>query len=177
MTPRMFAAPMAGLLALGSLLIPVETSARSGGMAGPALAPHGSMRPPAVRPTIVRSPVARPTVQAPPPAARAVHARPHPGHHVARHHGRFLGFGWPIGGWPAGTYYEPYDTAAPYPQPAYPAATPPADTYPPAAYPPPASSVVQHVTRVIVVGQGCERTTETIPWRDGSDYTITMVRC
>ncbi len=175
MTPRIFAAICVGSLLAGSLLIPVETSARSGGMAGPAIAPRGTMPAPAARPRIVHPPVARPGAHAPPPAPRIVHARPHPRRAFVRHHRRFVGFGWPW--WPYGPSYEPYQAATPYAQPAYPAETAGPDIYPAASPPPPVSSVVQHVTRVIVVGQGCDRTTETIPWRDGSERTITMVRC
>ena len=176
MTPRMFAAIFAGLLLTGLLLIPVKGSAQSRGMGGPAIAPRGAMPAPAARPMIVRPPAARSAVQARPPASRIVHARPHPGRPFARHHRRFVGVGWPW--WPYGPSYEPYQATAPYAQPAYLAESAAPDTYSAAPPPsPPTSSVVQHVTSVIVVGQGCDRTIETIPWRDGSEHTITMVRC
>ncbi len=179
MIPRMFAALFAGFIATGAMLIPFETSARPGGMAGGG--PAGGMRPMMARPPVARPPVApqmtRPALQAP-AAARVAHPRTQFGRLLPRHHHRFAGSA--VGGWwPAGTYYDTTGAGAPYPEPAYPVESAPSEGYPIQPNPPTPyqSSVVQHVTRVIVVGSGCDSQFETIPWRDGSERTIRMVRC
>ena len=178
MTPRMFAAlftGFAGLVAAAAMLAPLESSARPGGMAGSG--PAGGVRPMMVRPPAARPPVAphtmRPAVQ-PRPAARIAHPQMH-GRFAPRHR-RFLTSGWPW--WPYGGYYDTTGGGAPYPASAYPVEGAPSEGYP-APYPPAPyqSSVVQHVTRVIVVGNGCDKQSETVPWRDGSPRTVTMVRC
>jgi hypothetical protein len=168
----MFAALFAGTIATGAMLMPFETSARPGGMAGGG--PAGGMRPMMVRPPIAPQ-TARPAMQA--PTARTAHPRTQFGRFLPRHHHRFAGV--PVGGWwPAGPYYDTTSAAAPYPEPAYPVESAPSQGYPiqPNAAPY-QSPVVQHVTRVIVVGSGCDSQFETIPWRDGSERTIRMVRC
>ena len=152
MTPRIFAALMAGACA-GSLLLPGDTMARSGGMA------------PAMHAPAMRAPFAHPSPW----------ARPGFGPRAGRFHHRAIpGFAWPLAaGWfgvPAVSEFDGGTGAypdAPYPPPA-PAVTPPSPTPAP---------VVQQVTRIIVIRGGCESTPETIRWRDGSVRTITMVRC
>ncbi len=163
MTPRMFAALLAGICA-GAMLLPAETAAGPRGTAGgPALqAPVHTVRAPVVQ----GHPWARPGFG------------PHTGRFARDRFGRIPGFAWPLAGagW-LGPIASEYDGGTGrYPDRQYPAyALPP----PPAASPPPPAPtpVVQSVTRIIVVRGGCESTAETIPWRDGSPRTITIVRC
>ena len=160
MTPRMFAALMAGVCA-GAMLLPVLAAAAPRGAAGPALqapAPHAMRGGP--------SAWARPGFG------------PHAGRFARDHFRRIPGFAWPLAGagW-LGPMPSEYDGGTGlYPDALYPAYAPPS---PPAASPPPVPTpVVQQVTRIIVIrGSGCESTAETVPWRDGSPRTITMVRC
>jgi hypothetical protein len=156
----MFAALAAGLCAM---TLPAETAAEPrGATAGPVLqAPH-----------IMRAPVGH---GRPSPWARPGHG-PHAGRLAQNHFRHIPGFAWPLAaGWPS-PFVGQYDGGAGiYPHQPYPAYAPPA----PVASPPPAPApVVQQVTRIIVIrGTGCESTAETVPWRDGSPRTITMVRC
>jgi hypothetical protein len=163
MAPRIFAALMAGICS-GAMLLPAGTAAaQRGTAAGPALqapAPH-AMHAPAIhgRP----SPWARPGF--------GPHSR-----RFARGHFRHIpGFAWPLAaGW-LSPFVSEYDGGTGvYPDRPYPAYAPPS-----AASPPPAPEpVVQQVNRIIVIrSTGCESTTETVPWRDGSPRTIRMVRC
>jgi len=161
----MCAALVAGVFA-GAMMLPAGTaSAQRGATAGPALqapAPHAA-----------RAPV--------------VHGRPSPStrpgfgphaHRLARNHFRHIpGYAWPLAGagW-LGPFASEYDGGSgAYPDRQYPSYAPP-----PAANPPPVppAPVVQQVNRIIVIrGTGCESTAETVPWRDGSERTIKMVRC
>jgi hypothetical protein len=78
-----------------------------------------------------------------------------------------------VGGWPTGAYYEPSDAVAPYEQSAYPypTGTPPAASYPVIG------PIQERVIQVITYRPGCNSQTETVPWRDGSDHAVTIVRC
>ena len=163
MTSRMCAALMAGVCA-GAMLLPAETAAGPRGTAGgPALQapmPH-AMRAPVVQ----GHPWARPGFG------------PHAGRFARGHLRGISGFAWPMAaaGW-LGPVVSEYDGGTGvYPDRQYPAYAPP----PAASLPPPAPApVVQQVNRIIVIrGSGCESTAETVPWRDGSPRTITVVRC
>jgi len=163
MAPRIFAALVAGICA-GAMLPPAETvAAPRGTAAGPALqapAPH-AMRAPGIH--------GRPS-----PWLRPGHG-PHSGRFARGHFRHIPGFAWPFAaGW-LSPFVSEYDGGSGvYPDRLYPAYAPP-----PVSSPPPAPEpVVQQVTRIIVIrGTGCESTAETVPWRDGSPRTITMVRC
>ncbi len=165
MTPRMLAGIFSGVLSAGAMLLPAETAARPGGMApGPAAMPAMRAPPPMVRPAM-QGRIA--------PLARTGH--PHPGQFLRDHHRRFPGAalaGW----WPPMSYADSYDGAGAYS--AVPDnSLPPYSSSSPAPVAPAPTPVVQSVTRIIVLRGGCESNAETIPWRDGSLRTITMVRC
>jgi hypothetical protein len=161
MTPRIIVAMMASVCA-ASILPTGETIARSGGMA-----PGSLMHAPAPLPQAARAPFSQRTVPG--------HATPWGRHRL--HGGRFIpGYAWPLAaGW-LGAPMSEYDGGTDaYPDAPYRSYAPPV---PVASPPPPAPTpVVQSVTRIIVIRGGCESTPETVNWRDGSQRTITMVRC
>jgi hypothetical protein len=164
MAPRIFAALMVGICA-GAMMPSAETAAAPRGTAaGPALqapAPH-AMRAPVIH--------GRPSAW-----ARPGHG-PHAGRFARNHFRHIPGFAWPFAaGWPS-PFVSGYDSGTGvYPDAPFPAYAPPPVASPP---PPAPEPVVQQVTRILVIrGTGCESTAETIPWRDGSPRTITMVRC
>lgn len=191
MTPRMFAAYFVGVLGAGAMLAPAVTSARPGGLsAGPSMPMQGGMRPAPMRPPAVRAPVMpAPAMRAPltrPTIVRPAHPGPmqspammartrlHPDRTQLVHHRRLLGFGWPVvGGWPADGYYEPSAAVAPDEQSAYPYST---GSLPAAGYPA-TGPIQERVIQVITYRPGCNSQTETIPWRDGRDHAVTIVRC
>lgn len=159
MTARMFAALVAGVCA-GAMLPGEVAAAPRGATAAPALQ--------APMPHATRAPVAHPW-------ARPGHG-PHAGRFARNHFRHVPGFAWPLAaGWltPFASEYD--GGTGVYPDRQYPAYAPP----PAASQPSPAPEpVVQQVNRIIVIrGTGCESTAETVPWRDGSPRTVTMVRC
>jgi hypothetical protein len=191
----MFAAFFIGVLGAGAMLAPAITSARPGGLsAGPAMPMPGVMHPAPVRPPAVRAPImpspamhapiahpsiVRPAVPRPIPSP-AMMARTHMHPDRTRLiHRQFLGLGWPVaGGWPAGAYYEPTGTVTPYEQVTYPysAGSLPAASYPATNYPD-MRLIMERILRVMTYRPGCNSQTETVPWRDGSDHAVTIVRC
>jgi len=74
----------------------------------------------------------------------------------------------PTGYGPTG--YDPTGSIAPYdtPPPAY-----PAGSYPPAAVAPAHRAIMT----VIPYRPGCDSQTQKLPWRDGGERSITIVRC
>jgi hypothetical protein len=155
---------------LSAILLAHESVARSGGgmiATPPASAPAVS-RPAATRPFI--HPGRAPFINQ---AVGRSHAFRTP---FLRH--RRSGFGWQ-GGWFGGSWYDPYyDTTgrgqiAPYepPPPPYPVAGYPATGYPAAA------PIVQRVIYVVPYRPGCDSQTQNLPWRDGREHSVTIVRC
>ena len=118
---------------------------------------------------------ARPLAATPRPAFRAQSAtrlRGHARHARFHHRGRSsLGL-WP---WYDG-YYPPDDYGAPY------GATPylPYDVEPPPYAPPPpplAAPPAIKVIQVIPYRPGCDTEVEKVPWTNGSERSIRIVRC
>src|SRR5437773_6877352 len=125
MSHRIFPAPFAAFLGLALVLLPIETSARSGGMAaGRAFSPPAPrLSSPVARPAIPRpappAPVAQPVIGTS-PVHRSGHwivrnTPPVPGslHTVRPHvrHVRSLRFGLPVVWWGGPAVYS-YDPAA-----------------------------------------------------------------
>ncbi len=160
MTPRIVVAMLA-IVCAAATLPTGDTAARSGGMApGPAL--HAAPPPQAARAPFSQR-------RFPGHASPWARYRPHAGHFIP-------GYAWPLAAGLLGVPVSEYDggTGA-YPDAPFRPYAPPA---PVASPPPPAPApVVQSVTRIIVLRGGCESTPETVTWRDGSQRTITMVRC
>jgi hypothetical protein len=149
-----------------------ETVARSGG--GMAASPPASA-PPASRPATIR-PFFHPGRA---PFINQAGVRSHAFRTPFLRHRRF-GSGWPLGwagGWydpNGGSWYDPYyDTTgrgqiAPY--------QPPPPPYPVAGYPA-AAPIVQRVIYVVPYRPGCDSQTQNLPWKDGHEHSVTIVRC
>jgi hypothetical protein len=65
-------------------------------------------------------------------------------------------------------YYDPTGQGAPYDAPA---------AYPTAGYPTASSAPAQRFIHVIPYRPGCDSQTQKLPWRDGGERSITIVRC
>jgi hypothetical protein len=164
---------------LSTILLAHETVARSGGgvAASPPAAPPPASRPAAIRPFMHpgRAPFIHPGRA---PFINQAGVRAHAfGTPFSRH--RRFGHGWQ-GGWFGGSWYDPYyDTTgrgqiAPY-QPPLPPPYPVAG-YPAAPYPA-AAPIVQRVIYVVPYRPGCDSQTQNLPWRDGHEHSVTIVRC
>jgi hypothetical protein len=170
MTHRMFAAIAVAVLFVGLLIVPADTSARSGGaVAGRAMSAPRVFQPPVVRPPIqapaaIGRPVARNLGQVFPRGVGPHHLAGNAFHRsLLRDRTRF-GFGYP--GW-YGTYYDPYGYAGPdnrglYADPAAEIGTSsiPARVFPAGAYRP-----------------GCTTETVTVPAESGGKHAINITRC
>jgi hypothetical protein len=153
------------VLGIGAILLAHDTAARpGGGLAGgrPAPVAHAT-HPAGMRPFIHPG---RATV-----GSRAVvrsHALRTP---FARH--RRLGFGWPAA-WSGEPWYDPYydPTGRGAPREL------PPSIYPTVHYPAASSApVTQRVIYVIPYRPGCDSQTQKLPWRDGGERSVTIVRC
>jgi hypothetical protein len=173
MTSRMFAASIV-LLGIGSMIAPVETSARSGGLiAAPSLSARG-----AVRPSVAAPPAARTSL----PQGMTGGFRAHTGEFRAHirdfrtrdfrmaRFGDRRRFGFPPwwGYAPYFTSYYPSDYGAPYDDPPY--------AYPPAASPPTENSS-ERPRPVVVYQSGCRTDTEKVPSATGGEATVSVTRC
>jgi hypothetical protein len=166
------AASLFVMLAIGAILLAHETVARPGG--GVVASPPASA-PPASRPAAARPFIHPGRTPASNPAIMRSHAFGTP---FLRH--RRFGYGRQ-GGWFGGSWYDPYyDTTgrgqiAPYepPPPPYPVAGYPAAGYPAAGSAP----IVQRVIYVVPYRPGCDSQTQNLPWRDGHEHSVTIVRC
>jgi hypothetical protein len=181
MTARRVAAAAAfvGALVVGASLAPFDTSARTGAFAGrgappaftaprPMAAPHPAAAPHSLvggQPLIARTHA---------PLARAIHAHRF-GHRFAPFTTFFgPGFGWPITTWvdPGySSFYAPSNYQMLHDQPAEPAA--------PAVVPyaPPPPVVTERIVPIVIYRPSCGSQTQSVPWRDGSERAITIVRC
>jgi hypothetical protein len=161
MAKRICGAGFIAILGIGLMVAPAVW-AGSGAFGGH----HGGT------PAGLRAPIGK-TVAHP----RAVHAfrgaaRLH--NHRAGH--RRLGL-WNTGWY--GGYYDPANYTMLHDRPAYsePAALPYGSIYTGGPYPAPIAAPVQKPVDVIVYRPGCDSHTQIIPWSDGKDRAITMVRC
>jgi hypothetical protein len=165
MAKRILAGNFVVILAAGSLIAPEALARGRGPSGGPMTAPHA-----------LHAPVGK----------TVTHTRAHLGLRAARlDRRRDLGLplaGWWGSGWYGG-YYDPSNYTMLHDRPALaepflPTAVP---SYPPlysgGPYPAPFAAPVQKPVDVIVYRPGCSSETETIPWSDGKERAITMVRC
>ena len=98
-------------------------------------------------------------------------ARLHAGPHARLHHRGRSGFGlWPYGY--GDGYYPPESYQRPYP-PYLSDEEPP----PVSSLPRPAPAPVIQVINVIPYRPGCDTEVEQVPWRNGSEKSIRIVRC
>lgn len=168
------AATIVLIIGAGAVLGGTEPIARSGGgHAGGA---------PAASPPAARAGAIRPFLHAGRGAVGSrTGMRSHPLRASFFRHRRF-GFGslttW--GGW-----YDPYYGQS-YSQPYYDPLShsiPDEAPYPAAGYPAPpylgthSSTVAQRAIYVIPYRPGCDSQTQHLPWRDGSERSVTIVRC
>ena len=179
MTARTFAAAaaFAGALIVGASFAPIDTSARGGGFGGraapaaftaprPVVAPHPVVGP---HPLIGGQPLIARTHA---PVARAVGAHRF-GHRFAPFTTYFgPGYGWPITTWADpgySSFYAPSNYQMLHDHPAEPAAAPYA--------PPPPAVVTERIVPIVIYRPSCGSQTQTVPWRDGREREITIVRC
>jgi hypothetical protein len=137
---------------------------------------EGAARPAAVGRAIPFHPAvgaARPLAAPPRPAfhVRSV-ARSHLAPRARLRHGTASGFGL----WPTYDYYPPESYETPY------GASPylPSEQAPP-IYPPPAQTVAAapavQVINIIPYRPGCDTQIERLPWRNGTEKSVRIVRC
>jgi len=165
------AASIIGIVAIGLLVAPPETSARGGGFAGGRAMP------------VMAAPVARPLVARPPVTPRPA-GTPLRAHRLAhfRHH-RFFGAGLPAGWWSYpgyGDYYDPSGYSPFYQQPIYPdpATAYPVTGYPPVPYPPPAvAPISERIIYVVPLRAGCSTETYKVRSAAGGERSVDVVRC
>ena len=180
MTSRMFAASIV-LLGIGSMIAPVETSAKSGGLiAAPSLSARGAVRPSVAAPPSLRTSL--PHGMTGEFRARTGEFRAHTGEFRAHIRDfrmrdfRFARFGdrrrFGFSPWwgyaPYFTSYYPSDYAAPYQDPPY--------AYPSTEYPPTENSS-ERPRPVVVYQSGCRTDTEKVPSATGGEATVSVTRC
>jgi hypothetical protein len=114
--------------------------------------------------------VPRPVTVAP---RAGLHARS--GGHLHPHRLRHRGSGFGL--WPSyDGYYPPESYTAPYAEPPYLPSEGAAPVYQPHAYPPSEPAAEIKVINVIPYRPGCDTQIE-LPWKEGSEKTIRIVRC
>jgi hypothetical protein len=176
MSARLLAAAVsAGALVIGIALIPVDAPARMGTFAGRAApAAFTGARPLMARP----GPAAPGGIRAPTVAHRETGMRRF-GHHGVPSRNLFgPGFGWPIVTWDEpgySTYYAPSNYQMLHDLPPE-EALPPYPPYPP-PYPVQPPVVTERVIPIVISRPSCGTEKQTVAWRDGSERTITIVRC
>jgi hypothetical protein len=168
------AASFVVVLGIGVVLVANETIARSGGgFAGgrsvssfPALHPSGIRRGAVGERAAVHSHAFRtPFLRTP----------------FLRH--RQFGFGWPFAAWDGTPGYQPYPDQAGYGAPSELAAPVYPTVYPTLGYSPmgslgyPAAGSARTSVYVIPYRPGCNSQSQKLPWRDGGERSITIVRC
>jgi hypothetical protein len=158
------AASVIVVVAIGAIPIANDTAARSGG--GFAAPSHPALRPAGIRPFFHSG---RGLV-----GSRAAAVRSHEFRRRFLRHRRFV---WP-GVWSDGSgyepnypyypYYDPTGQGAPYDAPA---------ASPTAGYPTASSAPAERFIYVSPYRPGCDSQTQKLPWRDGGERSITIVRC
>lgn len=160
MTARMFAATLAAVVGIGSMLAPVESSARPVGASGRTASFHGAFRAP-----VVRSP-GRTVV---PAVSKAAAARMHG--LSPRLHRRAAGFG--LTGWWGGygTYYDPSNYVMLHD------ARPRSDLVSDEPVSGPSAVTVRVIPPVYGYSPGCQSQTQNVATSAGGERPITIVRC
>ena len=175
MTSRMFAASIV-LLGIGSMIAPVETSARSGGLiAAPSLSARG-----AVRPSVAATPSVRtslPHGMTGEFRARTGEFRAHTGEFRAHIRDfRMRDFRFARFGDRRRFGFSPWWGYAPYPTDYYPSEY--AAQY--GAWPfgyPPMENFSERSRPVVTYQPGCRTDTEKVPSESGGEHSITITRC
>ena len=152
MTSRMFAASIV-LLGVGAMVVPVETSARSGGLgAAPSLPARGAVRPFVAAPAFAHTSL-------PPGMTREFpgHIRDFPMSRLGPRFPQWWGYASYVPNYYPSEYSVPYEV-------------------PPYAYPPPQD--FSERTRPVVAHQPeCRTDTQKVPSEAGGERTINITRC
>jgi hypothetical protein len=167
MVTRIYTAALIAVFSLGLMLVPNETFGRSGGVSGRLSSGfHPSTRSTSgFHPSTMRAPIHRPSPNA-----------------SYLQHRRQFGFGFPLIGWGGvysyGTYSEPSDATNENPSVYVDQSNPPSvyiNQYSPPSNAEPTSSISDRY--VYVYRPGCTSETVTVPWEEGKEHSINIVRC
>ena len=171
------AAAFAGALVVGASVAPFDTSARTGAFTGarPMMAPHPMAAP---HPTAAPHPLigTRPLAGGGnAPIARAIRAHRF-GHRFAPFTTFFgPGYGWPITTW-ADPGYSSFYAPSNY-QMLHDLVPEPNQQAGHCAFAAAAGGDPARIVPIVIYRPSCGSETQTVPWRDGREHAITIVRC